>query len=70
MQPFFIARSYGLKMISEVTSMPEKDDQYQIESDARTLIEAEMIKRTPDRHKKAIAQIKKENAARKNAVKS
>lgn len=48
--------------------MTKSDDQYQIEQDARTLIDAEIIKRTPDRHKKAVAQIKKENAARKSAV--
>jgi len=56
-------------MIKEVPAMAKLDDQYQIEADARTLIEAEMIKRSPERHKKAIAQIKKENAARKSAVK-
>ena len=56
-------------MIKDVPAMAKLDDQYQIEADARTLIEAEMIKRSPERHKKAIAQIKKENAARKSAVK-
>lgn len=56
-------------MNSEVTDMAKTDEQYQIESDARTLVDAEMIKRTPERHKKAVAHIKKENAARKSAVK-
>ncbi len=44
------------------------DDQYQIKEDAHTLIEAEMIKKTPDRKKKAVAFIKKENEARKSAI--
>jgi len=49
--------------------MEKTNAQYQIESDARTLVEAELIKQDSSRFEKAIAQIKKENAARQSAVK-
>lgn len=48
--------------------MAKTEAQYAIENDARTLVEAEMIRKDTERHKKAVAQIKKENAARKSAV--
>jgi len=50
--------------------MAKTEKEYQIESDARILVDAEIIKRDQKRHKAAVAQIKKENAARKSAVKS
>lgn len=56
-------------MIGEAPVMAKQEAQYAIESDARTLVEAEMIKKDKKRHEKAIAQIKKENAARQSAVK-
>lgn len=56
-------------MISEVPTMAPSDDEYRIKEDARTLIEAEMIRKTPARKKSAIAYIQKENAARASAVK-
>jgi len=65
--PFFIARKD--KEMSE-TEMAKTEKEYQIESDARILVDAEIIKRDQKRHKAAVAQIKKENAARKSAVKS
>jgi len=43
--------------------------QYEIENDARALVEAEIIKQDSQRFTKAIAQIKKENAARQKAAK-
>jgi len=49
--------------------MAKTEAQYAIEDDARTLVEAEMIRKDSKRHEKAIAQIKKENAARASAVK-
>jgi len=48
--------------------MAKTDAQYAIEDDARTLVEAEVIRKDSKRHGKAIAQIKKENAARASAV--
>jgi len=45
------------------------DKEWAIEEDARTLVEAEMVRKDPKRFKAAVAQIKKENAARKTAVK-
>jgi len=56
-------------MISEAPAMAKSEAQYAIESDARTLVEAEIIRKDSKRHEKAIAQIKKENAARASAVK-
>jgi len=49
--------------------MAKTDAQYEIENDARILVDAEVIKQDSKRFEKAIAQIKKENAARTNAVK-
>lgn len=49
--------------------MAKTEAQYAIEADAQTLVGAALIKQDPKRHEKAIAQIKKENAARKSAVK-
>ena len=48
--------------------MPKTDAQYQIESDARTLVEAEMIKRDSKRYEAAVKHIEKENEARKSAI--
>jgi hypothetical protein len=42
---------------------------WQAESDARTLVDAEMIKGDSKRFKAVITQIKKENKARQSAVK-
>ena len=50
--------------------MAKTEAEYHIESDARILVDAEIIKHDQKRHKAAIDQIKKENAARKSAVKS
>lgn len=49
--------------------MAKSEAEYAIESDARTLVEAELIKRDPKRYKAAVNQIRKENAARASAVK-
>jgi len=49
--------------------MAKTEAQYAIENDARALVEAAIIKQDSKRHAKAIAQIKKENEARKSAVK-
>lgn len=51
------------------TEITQQQKQWQVESDARTLVDAEMIKKDSKRFKAAIAQIKKENAARQSAVK-
>jgi len=67
-RPFFIARKEGLEM-SGAIAMAKTDAQYEIENDARILVDAEVIKQDSKRFEKAIAQIKKENAARTNAVK-
>lgn len=42
---------------------------WEIEQDARTLVEAEVVRKDPKRFKAAVTQIKKENAARSEAVK-
>lgn len=49
--------------------MAKSDDQWEIEQDARTLVDAELIRKDSKRYKKAVAQIKKENAAREEALK-
>lgn len=46
-----------------------EDDKWEIEADARTLVEAELIRKDSKRYKKAITQLKKENAAREEALK-
>ncbi len=46
-----------------------KREQYEIEGDAHTLVEAEIIRNDPGRFKDAVAQLKKENAAREEALK-
>lgn len=56
-------------MINEEPAMTKSNEQYEIESDARILVDAALIKQDSKRHNKAIAQIKKENAARKSAEK-
>lgn len=55
-------------MGSEI-AMAKTDKQWEIEEDARILVERQLIKNDPKRWKAAINQIKKENAARKAAVK-
>lgn len=52
-----------------IPKVAKTEAQYAIEDDARTLVEAEVIRKDSKRHKKAIDQIKKENAARASAVK-
>lgn len=47
----------------------ETREQWEIEGDAHTLVEAELIRKDKGRFKDAIAQLKKENAARKTAIK-
>ena len=49
--------------------MAKKLEQYEIEGDARILVDAELIRKDKGRFKDAIAQLKKENSARKEAVK-
>lgn len=49
--------------------MTKTDAQWEVEADAETLVNAEIIRKDAKRHDKAIAQIKKENSARKEAVK-
>ncbi len=46
-----------------------KREQYEIEGDAHTLVEAELIKKDKGRFKDAVAQLKKENKARETAIK-
>ena len=46
-----------------------EDDKWEVEADARSLVEAELIRKDTKRFKKATAQLKKENAARKEAIK-
>jgi len=58
-----------LRQIVGVPTMTAEDKKWEIEADARTLVEAEMVRKDPKRFKAAVAQIKKENAARKTAVK-
>lgn len=48
----------------------EKREPWEIEGDASTLVEAELIKKDKGRFKDAIAQLKKEDAARKEALKN
>ncbi len=50
-------------------AMDEEDKKWEIESDARSLVEAELVKRDPKRYKAAVAKIKEENAARADATK-
>ena len=52
-----------------IPTVAKTEAQYALEDDARTLVEAEVIRKDSKRHTKAIAQIKKENAARASAVK-
>ncbi len=47
----------------------DKRDQWEIESDAHTLVEAELIRKDKPRFKDAVAHLKKENEARKEALK-
>ncbi len=49
--------------------MAKSDNQWEIENDARTLVDAEIIRKDTKRFKKATAQLKKENAAREEALK-
>ncbi len=46
-----------------------KRDKWEIEADARTLVDAELIRKDTKRFKEATAQLKKENAAREEALK-
>ena len=46
-----------------------EDKKWQIEQDAKTLVEGEMIRKDSKRFKAAVAHIKKENSARNLAVK-
>ncbi len=48
--------------------MDEDDKKWEIESDARSLVEAELVRSDSKRYKAAVAKIKEENAARKRAV--
>ncbi|KKL26561.1 hypothetical protein LCGC14_2394070 [marine sediment metagenome] len=50
-------------------AMSEGDKQWETEADARSLVEARLVRGDPKRWAKAIAHIKKENAARKEAIK-
>lgn len=56
-------------MAGEVQPVGKTEAQYQIESDARVLVDAEVIRKDSKRFNAAVAQIKKENAARSSAVK-
>jgi len=47
-----------------------EDEKWEIESDARTLVDAEVIKKDPKRYKKAVAKIKEQNAAGEEAIRS
>lgn len=49
-------------------AMTDDDRKWEIESDARSLVDTELIKGDPKRYKAAIAKIKEENAARKKAA--
>ena len=49
--------------------MTEDDKKWEIEQDARSLVEAEIVRKDTKRYKAAVAQIKKDNAARAEAVK-
>ena len=55
-------------MIAEAPIMAKTNAQYEIENDARRLVEAEVIRKDPKRFKAAVALIKKENSARISAV--
>jgi hypothetical protein len=46
-----------------------KREKWEIEQDAHTLVEAEIIRKDSGRYKDAIKQLKKENAAREEALK-
>lgn len=50
-------------------AMSDTDKKWQIEQDAKTLVEAELIRKDSKRFKAAVAHIKKENSAREKAVK-
>jgi len=50
------------------TAKVSEDKQWQIETDAKTLVEAEMIKQDSKRFNAAVQQIKYENKARKSAI--
>lgn len=50
--------------------MAKKREQWEIEGDAHTLVEAELIRKDKGRYKDAVAQLKKENAAREAALKA
>ncbi len=50
-------------------AMTDEDKRWEIESDARSLVEAELVKRDLKRYKAAVAKIKEENAARADAIK-
>ena len=47
----------------------KKREQYEIEGDAHTLVEAELIRKDKPRYKDAVARLRKEDAARKEALK-
>ena len=47
----------------------DSDKKWQIEQDAKTLVEGELIRKDSNRFKAAVAHIKKENSARATAVK-
>jgi len=49
--------------------MAKTEAQYEIENNARTLVDAEIVRKDTKRFNAAIAQIKKENEARESAVK-
>ena len=51
-------------------AMTAEDKKWEIESDARSLVDAELVKKDSKRFKAAVAHIKKENSARTSAVKS
>ncbi len=48
--------------------MAKSDNDWEIESDARTLVDAEVIRKDPKRYKKAIVKIKEQNAAGEEAL--
>lgn len=48
--------------------MTDDDKKWEIEQDARSLVEAELVRQDPKRYKVAVAKIKEENKARKIAA--
>ncbi len=49
--------------------MPKTEEQFRIESDARTLVDAELIRADDKRFKSAAAHLQKMNDANKKAMK-